>query len=379
MPENVLAAIETAHEAMLKQYLNLVIEQADALCLFLLQIKWFFARMSFGDSRIVFADLPVGNSLPVLLLNHLLSPIAKTETICVALTRNDSKSQGITREQLLADEMNRLGLRKNDVVVHLDEWDTGVNFNRICKIQKRLIKKSGAFYFAAAVLTDSSAQKNGFRSFCDHHDEILTKWGEKGDDFRKVLPPLKTQLKADGYFFWSENDRMAGFRKMQIHGSMFSTIDETIGVLHKNEEALNVAVGIQLAEIAGVTALPQSSSKGFASLKELFKEGYHDYLQCRDELRKCADEYREKGEVVNLHDEFVHLSPNYAKILDGRKAKIAVIHAITFSRRLGSLDPTDRYYFREQAPMISRLKGRMAVVHRVTVDFMKSRIQLLQK
>ena len=377
-PEGTLSAIETTHELLLRQYLNLVSEQADALCKYLLQINRVFNRMSLGHSRVILTDLPVGNSLPVLLLDYVLSAFAKTEIIRVALTRNDSRSLGITREQLLANEMNRLGLGKNDMVVHFDEWDSGANFNRICKIQKRILKRTGTFFFAAAVLTAHSQREERFRSFCDSHDETLAILGLNGADYRRVLPPLRTLLKADGYFFWSENDRMAGYRKMQVHGSMFSTIDETIKLLHNNGDELHKALCIALAVAAGLKDLPESILKGLAALKALFEEGYQDYINCRGDLERCADEYSIYDGPLDLDGEFIKLSPNYKKILDNRKAGIAVNISITYARRLGSIDPANRYYFKSHAPMISKLEGRMAVVHRVTVDFLKSRIQNLQ-
>ena len=64
----------------------------------------------------------------------------------------------------------------------------------------------------------------------------------------------------------------------------------------------------------------------------------------------------------------------YAGILDGRKAKLAVCMAASYIGRVGSLDPADRYFFEDQAPVLMELDGPAAAGHRIVMEFMQRRV-----
>jgi len=169
---------------------------------------------------------------------------------------------------------------------------------------------------------------------------------------------------------------MAGVRKMQVHGAMFSSIDATIEHLHANTDALNIALNFQLADFVAEGLITEQTAKHLGALRELFYEGYADYQMCRDELRVCADDTTGNLGVGGTSEELERLFPKYAALLNGRKAKIAAITAFHYSKRFESLDPKDRYYFEAHAPVVDALDGRMAEVHRVTLEFLSETLRL---
>jgi hypothetical protein len=376
--ERTLNALQVAHAAVLSEYLKLAMEQADAVCRFILHVVVYFRSLSLGNARLFLVDLPVGNSVPVRLICQMMQEFAHVEILRASLSRNDSRRQGITRRELLEEKMREASLCAGDVVLYLDEWNTGVNFHTMCEILRRAIQPE-CFFFPAAFLAADSTNQLRYPSFCADHNRFLKSWGKDGSEFRVVLPPVQSVMKGGGYFFWSENDRMAGFRKMQLHGSIFSSMDETVEFLHRNAEALDVAVALQLGELAQITPLPGTAQERAVRLRELFREGYEDYQRCRDQLRTCADEHAAGGEIADIETAFVQLSPDYGEILNNRPAKVAVTIAGTYAQRLGSLDPANRYCFKEHAPIIIPLTGRAAVVHEVTMAFLRERLTALSR
>jgi len=213
-----------------------------------------------------------------------------------------------------------------------------------------------------------------YKSFCGAHDDLVHKWGRNGAEFRKVLPPVPSVSHTGEYFFWSEKDRMAGVRKLQVHGAIFSSIDATIEYLRANNDRLKVALGFQLADFVLEGKLDEKFSNKIGALLSIFNESYVDYCECREQLRKCADDTAGGGELDDISESIEILSPKYGALLDGRKAKMAVITAFVYSKRFGSLDPIDRYFFETHAPVVVALKGRMAKVHDVTLKFLNERL-----
>lgn len=369
-----LSRLEAAHEATLRCYLELSSAQIDALCGYLRQVRDFLGSLRLSNTRLVLVDMPVGNTLIVCLLEQLLSPLCRVEMMRVALQRNTSRSRGPTRQGLLEEKLAELALAPNEIVLYFDEWSTGANFNAMCEIQRKRITE-GAFFLPIAALTQKSANFDRYASFCDAHSKLIQKWGRNGAEFRRVLPPVSSVSRTEGYFFWSEKDRMAGVRKLQVHGAMFSSIDATIEYLCANEDALNIALGFQLADFVTDGLLPERHAKNIGALRELFYEGCADYRICRDELRNCANDTADAATDDGVSGELERLSPKYAALLNGRKAKIAVITAFHYSKRFGSLDPENRYYFETHAPVVDTLSGRMAEVHRVTLTFLKEKLR----
>jgi hypothetical protein len=166
----------------------------------LLKLIGFFQRLNLGNARVFIVDIPIGNSLMARLLDHLLSATRNVQILRASLSRNDRRGQGITRAELLSEQIQILGVSANDVILYVDEWNTGANFKNICKILKRLVPEK-SFLFPAATLSLGARDDSRFDSFCLRHDELLKPWGVNGSDFRAVLEPLKSPCQTEGYFF----------------------------------------------------------------------------------------------------------------------------------------------------------------------------------
>jgi len=138
-PSGTLAAIDEAHSSTLRKFLDLCIEQVDGVCRFLIHIEEFFRTLALGRSRILLVDLPVGNSLAVKLLKNLLASKYSVEVIRISLSRNDASTKGITRRDLLERRLREARISNNDIVVYLDEWNTGVNFNKVAGMLRKLV------------------------------------------------------------------------------------------------------------------------------------------------------------------------------------------------------------------------------------------------
>jgi hypothetical protein len=120
LPETVLERLEAYHRVMLESFLTMSAAQVDPLLNFLLDVKDFLTGLALGNARLFLIELPIGNSLPVALLQHALDPTLPSTRIAVALSRNDSQRSGITRKQLLLEQLQAVALRPNDVVLYLD-------------------------------------------------------------------------------------------------------------------------------------------------------------------------------------------------------------------------------------------------------------------
>ncbi len=312
------------------------------------------------------------------LLKNLLASKYSVEVIRISLSRNDASTKGITRRELLERRLREARISNNDIVVYLDEWNTGVNFNKVAGLLRKLVPEN-AFLIAAAMLSDNASEDVRYQEFCANHDAMMKRWGTDGSQFRKLLPPIKSLLRKQGYFFWSENGRMSGFRKMQIHGSIFSSFDEAIERLRKDDKALLATLKIQLAEIAQEHELPNSGAGALSTLRKMFYEAYDAYQKCRKDLEKCADEFAAGGEADDLEIALSEVIRAQEQVVGQQPAKFAFILAHTYMRRLGSLDPADRYHFKEHAPTLAQLEGRAAKAHEITLDFIADRMRSLTR
>lgn len=375
--EATVHALAVMHNRATKHYLSLASGQADAFCQYLQEIAFFFEKLALNDSRIFLVELPVGNSLAVKLLTPLLERNAPVTIVRGALSRNDSKKCGITRCELLAERFKEAKPRRNDVVLYMDEWDTGSNFNNLCKVQKKVLDNQTLF-FPAAILTKNAKSNKRYATFRKNHDSLLDAWSMQGERFRKILPPLPSMLKG-GYFFWSENDRIAGYRKMQIHGAIFSSLDTVIETFRRDDKSLLLAIQIFLGEQASEHDLPGTPSEQVAAFYKIFPDSYEDYQLCKGELRKCADDFASGGDIEEFGDALTLTTKEYGKILNARKAKQCVILALDYLKRLGSLDPTNRYYFRTHAPVLIDLTGPSAHTHEIAMDFLHEKLHSISK
>ncbi|RYZ91755.1 MAG: hypothetical protein EOP06_06230 [Proteobacteria bacterium] len=369
--DDILWIFDDAYPPLFRRFLVAASSQIDSLCQYLLKIRDFFSKLSLDNTRIIIVELPIGNSLPVAVLKSILDPVAEIEHVQVSLSRNDKAKFGITREELLKERLQAANPRSTDIVLYLDEWNSGVNFNILCKLQSEIIGAE-SYFFPCAMLSHQASADCRYQKFCANHNAYLNKWGCNGSEFRQEF----SALLLDGGFFWAENDRIAGWRKLQLHGSMFSSIDASIQLLKSDSDALNEAISLSLAELASRKKLPTSPSKAFHMLREKFLESCEVYESRRDEFRSCAESLASGGIVEDLGsalEEMFEVYRNAGFEEGGEKTAIHV--ALAYAMRMGSVDPADRFYFKNHAPILVSLEGRMRRPHDLTMEYIQCRLK----
>lgn len=371
--------LDTAYQPLFEKFLKSVSSQVDTLCHFLLKIREFLSRMALTQSRIVLVEFPIGNSLPVAALKSLLEPLAQIMHLRVSLSRNDKASLGITREDLLRARLDSVNLIPSDIVLYLDEWSSGVNFRILSKLQSKIIDRR-AFFLPCAMLGHQAHLKPRYEKLCRYHDGYCEAWGISGVELRQRFSALVSSLQPSHDFFWSENDRIGGWRKLQLHGSMFSSIDGAISFLKTNDDALNEAISLTLAEIAQSEKLPSSPQEAFRVVREMFFEACQAYESRRAEFQSSADSLAAGGIVYDFEKAMGQLQNVYQEAgLMGGREKMAVVVALSYLRRCGPIDPVDRYYFTNHAPIVVTLEGRMRLPHELTMKCIDQRLQKLDR
>jgi hypothetical protein len=374
-PNEVLEAIARVHAVVTRRQLTLSVCQIDSLCRFLSEINGFLRQLRRTGGRIVLIEMPIGNSIPVKLLTPMLAGVGRVDICKISLSRNDSARAGTTRSQLLTEQIALTNLAKDDVVVYLDEWNTGSNFHALCDIQRTAIPK-GVHFLPAAVLTDQALHHPRYESFREAHDRLLSSWGLDGSRFRRVLPALPSAIGGD-YFFWSEHDRTAGYRKMQLYGSLFSSFDATVGLLKEDLTARRVATRLLAAIMLSDGPFSGSLADLIDCIESRFDASHADYLLCRDELERCGDGAAKGGMITDYDAEIRPLLKAYSDLVDKRAAKEVLLLASAYLDRFGPSDPDDRYYYKTHAPILVELTGHAAATHVVAMEFLTGRVKAL--
>jgi hypothetical protein len=317
--------------------------------------------------RVVLLEFPIGNSLPTKLLDRVLRRRGITPNLVrVALSRNDSKPKGITRKELLESKLEELNLGGGDLVVLIDEWLSGSNFRALNDILKKLPSVRAAAFLPVALLTKESSDKSRFASHTEEHDKILSKLGQTGSSLRFVFPPLISQYAREGYFFWSEHDRLSGYRKFQTLGAYLSSIDEMIEGLKSNQELRRQAKARVIAEMMATIDVEDQASfdvrSGVADggyLDQLFDEGYEDYQLCKPILQsiKLASA---QGENFEITAEIKEMTEKIHDIVDPRPAKVCVMTALFLMESEHLFDSPNPYYLDGHAPAVVELGGSFA-------------------
>ena len=236
--------LRRAMSQSIDSWLEGVAGQAERLASATSEMVVMINRICQPDSRVVLLELPIGNSIPVRMLERKLDAAGhKPLTICVSLSRNDSVGEGPTRSSFLSQAFTEFGFLDGDVVLYCDEWCTGANFKNLCNIAAKFARKSPCrVNFLPVALVSASAHKDHrFPHFLRKH-EVFVRQARLGiTDGIFIFPPIESRFMGDGRLFWAERDRMAGYRKMQYHGTMFATLDAAIEELMGDPEALKVA------------------------------------------------------------------------------------------------------------------------------------------
>ena len=348
-PQATLDAFAAAHKGALRQALSLAHDQVDDLCRFIIRIHSFFRELASDNARFVLIEMPSGNPLPVKMLSRLLRQFATVQEVRIALSRIDPKPVGITLGELFAEQLQTANIRPNDIVIYIDEWKSGSNLHKICKFLRKSVPPE-AFLFPAAILSDKAKSERRYNSLCKAHDKLWKVWGRTtGEEFRWPLKSLPSTL-IDEPFFWSEHDRTAGYRKMQLHGSMFSLVDTAVKQLYD-----------EIRKSADEAGIGEAHARSF-------EDSYRDYQACREELERCANDHARGGAIDDFDTAMEQIRHRCIEILGNRPAERVVKMAFAYSWCSGPLASANRYHFKDHAPVLFELKGAAAATHRIVME-----------
>jgi hypothetical protein len=193
-------------------------------------------------NRLLLVEIPVGNSIPTRLLRHFLEKQGCTvETVRVSLCRNDSVSHGMTRKHLLTELLQGM-LQGGDLVILVDEWLSGANFKAISQHIGGVVRTvPNASFLPIGMLANHSSRDEHYLSHVRAHKKLVKNFGfgsEKSSRFRIEFPPLEVALPRGEhhYFFWSEHDRLTGYRKVYPVTRCFAAVDAAVEKLMQNPE-----------------------------------------------------------------------------------------------------------------------------------------------
>jgi hypothetical protein len=375
VPAEASAAVEAILRGLLPRIVDDALEsvrpQTERLADVLWQIVSFLEeRGTLARLRVVVLELPIGNSIPSKLLEGLLRERGHdVHLVRVALARNTATGDGLTRQQLLEQELSAFGMRQGDCVVLVDEWLSGANFKGVTDHVRKLCAARGASLLPVALLTEDSPADERFTSHCRHHDKLLLALGEGGERWRVVFPRIISVVEREGYFFWSEYDRMAGYRKMQVLGSFLSMLDAAIEDLHRDRSALLRVRNDLLGDVAqqleaGQTGpdLTPAVTNDKHSFVALFEHAYQAYLGCREELQRI-ELPTNYGETEDIEAEVAAVNARLWEVVRERDAQYAVWCAVNHLEASHDMDLADPYPFSTHAAVVVDLEGGLRLFH----------------
>lgn len=340
--------------------------QVDTLVRVTREVLDVVRRFRMDKRRLILVELPVGNSIPVKLLSALLiSNGFATETVRVSLSRSDAGRARARVRELLEHCLGGVLALPDDVIIYVDEWNTGSNFNKICKRLERIAaaREPPGYLLPVGLLAADATNAEHFGQFAKDHDARLQRLGLQGKAMRFALPELKSRFKLPTPFFWGERDRLAGYRKMQLWGAIFSSLDEALKALSESPETLDRARDMCLATVAkDGAAVSDKVARDRYTFSQMFRESYTDYLEIRPTLAGLDDDSHER--VAEGVEQPVHaLVAKMLEIVNSRKAKLAVTTASVYQRLSHQIEPADRYYYDDHAPAVANLQGGYARAH----------------
>jgi len=293
--------------------------------------------------------------------------------IRASLSRNTSEEAGITRSDLLKEKLQAAGLRAGDVVVYIDEWISGSNFNAIGDCIRDLLPPD-VLFLPVAFLAPSATTDSRFQKFVRAHD----KWTPAaiGYQSRVALPSLPNNTNPKLPFFWSENDRLAGYRKLQIHGSLLSTLCHIAELLLADKEKFNEAGTALLAQGRG--SLPNTLPRTLAGMREVYEKDYPHFVANRDALQKSAEHLARGDLFIDLEASIQEIVDGYDAIIDDQPAARVMCIAGCYQNIHGSLEPANRFPLKTHVPTIQILTGTANVPHMVALTHLLDRCRELE-
>lgn len=351
--------------------LSLVKPQVEALARLLVAAE--DACATLGASRIALLEFPVGNSIPTRLLRGALEARGVVATIHTAcLSRNDRAWRGPKREDLLNRQLHELGPSQHDLYVYCDEWMTGTNFDRLSGFLQRIAERNGARLLPIGLLAVEAATHVRYPTFIKRHAKHIERLNVRSHHplessaFRIPVPEVRTLSKP---FFWSEDDRLSGYRKYQLLGSLVSGIDAATKLLFDDPEELDKALFLSLTQLAsiGMHVRPHELGDLFAH-REAYRSSYQSYVSdVRDRLLAA-----EHPTNTDPFADYLTAEPAIGELIDrvakGTSAYHALFIACAYIAQTHAYDLSERYLIDTHTPMCRLLSGPAAELHMMLME-----------
>lgn len=344
-----------------------VLPQAQVLAKVVRKVAEWVSTRTASSGRIILLDFPIGNSLPTRVAEQILMQKGiPVEVVRVALTRNDARSRGVTRKAILEARLGERMVQAADTVVLLDEWLSGANFRNLVELLGRMSVVRDATFLPVGLLTETSSGEERFASHVAEHDRVIGRLGQVGAEYRFVFPALASRFPRNGYFFWSEHDRLAGLRKLQTFGVYLGALEGAIERIRTDPAVRRRArreVVSQMAADGGVAGADSGSTAALIAdggeLDRLFEESWEDYERCKAEIHRIKPATAQ-GLDVDVEAELKELVARMHDIVDSRPAKVCVMMALFLMEAEQEFDAPNSYYLDGHAPAVGELGGSFA-------------------
>lgn len=350
------AGVRAAIAATARQFVIDVAPQPAELDAALDEVVRRLGSFPLQKSKIIVLELPVGNAVPAkLLLEKLAEAGLPATTQRRSMSRSDDPALGRTRHELLEGALKDANVAPNDVVVYIDEWESGKNFRYLTEILQPLVEERRAILFPAALMAgdvETRSKPADLEARFKHHDALTLKLGMTGTDLRFRISTV-SHLHKKRPFFWSEDDRVAGYRKLQLLGAILSTIDAALEELARDEAKAGNAASRAFADDAPLAA------RAHGELGNWRKE----FARVRKDLEKTPME----GAVGADEDMNVALGRVVAalsKALRGNEgATLAFALGKAHADLCGTVNPAIRYSSQSVVPEVMPLPPPLNYLH----------------
>jgi hypothetical protein len=328
------------------------------------------------QSHVFLLEFPIGNTIPTELVRRKLSRNGiRNSVISIALSRNDSKSKGITRRELLETAIKTHCVQHSSLIVLVDEWLSGSNFRGLTTAIAKSCKEHKASFIALGLLSSTASTNPRFASHCEAHDKLLNPaFAKFKNELRVTFPGLTSKFPRNAAFFWSECDRIAGCRKMELQSTYLQHIYRAAGSIATDSVVRAKAKSLFFTTVA-------SKQQQFPDLPRLTPDvvydnntwnqevdtSYQDLIACQSELEQRCDISlpQKESDVDQYIRDFVAIVHD---VVDGRPAAQCLTLAEMLLESEGPQLLEDNYFLDDRPPMVIPLDGGFGLLNKVLLD-----------
>jgi len=287
-----------------------------------------------------------------------------SEVITISVNRNDSKQKGITRKELIRNKLEVLDLDKV-ILVYLDEWISGSNFNNIITILSQI---NGLKFLPCAFLTSESTKNEKYLQYKQRHSEICTRMGFDSDELRNQMPSLNFSITSNQEFIWTESDRLAGYRKLEFLGSIVSTFFAVGELLFEDSQKLNEVLEnaiFQHTSLPTDTVIPNETRQQIINSFQYFNSSF--VIDLEEKIKSF--------EVINCLD--FNFEIEMSKVIklfentNGYHNAQPAINIIGYHIRNAIISPSSRYFYKGNVPLCLVLEDDERFLHDIFLGKIK--------